>query len=462
MKNIAIFFTVIYLILECITAIQSSRIFFEAVTPERLIEIERLGYVTAGIGFGILLCSRLKGKLGAWAYAPLFVFIAYSSSNTIHAIIKHAPKHFTVEMNRIGVYYGIGLLNQPSPMWPAFAYGLSKGPTSIPQQHVDAFVKNNGITDLQSRQLLSSGIRGIGLFSKHWDRAHQKLDRQELGEQFSRLHRAVYEAHFVRGTRKPVPFVLIEVPWSASPIINESVNKRLSQRKNWTAHEAAWWELRRQFEFLPFTAPKLEVWLNTFNQSFTKTTLAEYLELSQEQKMPWSDQPAYGELYQKVCQQIAPFFFKNESPVLNIAQLRDVSVRDMYINELKYKELSPKLKALMFDYQRDNLNRLIKTNEAWDNPVRTGPGYGLSRLIWLTPAMTMLSWVLLCVNAWTLVSQQTTTIGMDFTQRLKVTALVLLSTYLMASLLLSSEIWQLHIQKLLILIGPFESNIRIV
>lgn len=460
MRILFLIITFTYLLLEAITATQASALFFSKTTLDDLLHTEKLGYITAGFGVALLMSTQKR-----WWTPLLFVGAFITTSHGLHWIIDRAPQVFTAQMKQVGVYYGIGILTTPSPRWIASAYHVAPAQTFRQQTIID-FVHAYGNTDEQNRQMMAAGIRGIGLFSKQWDLTVQKLDRESLSSRFQQLHRGIYEAHFVKRDKKAEkPFPLL-LTFAQMKSIDPAADYALSLSRNWTAHEAAWWAMRQQFDFLPIKAPRFDRWADIFNKELTRTALMNYLPNLDGERMPWLGQPAYTHLYQKVCAEIAPFLFSQGRPLLNLASLREQSVRELYINELK-NPLSTKLSTAMQRYQLDNFNQLIQSPQAWENPVRAAAGLGLTRLVWLTPWMTILSWALLLANAWRFSTWLTKCIpsGLQPPPMLSRAALGFATIVLVlfcAHFVLSSDIWGNLIEPWILMLGPQPAPVRII
>lgn len=462
MNRLLLAITAIYLILEAITATQSSSIFFKNIDLNTLQQTEMMGYITAGFGSALLLTYKIQHR-NAILIALIFIASFFITTNGLHWLVEKAPSIFSTSMKQTGVYYGVGILTEPSPQWLSSAYGLSP-PQEIKQQNLTSFVSKYGSTDEQNRKMLSAGIRGVGLFTKQWDITIKKLDKQALSFEFKKLHRGVFEMHFVKKRNKNAgafPSLLTLWPLISPYNFNDGIAYHVLQYRDWDPHEAAWWSMRDKFEFLPITPPRFEQWLDTFNEGLTQSSLKSYLHNLEGEKMPWRGQEPYGELYERACAEVAPFLFNQGNPLLSLAALRNPQVRETYIRELQ-QPLTPKLRTAMDNYQIDNLHQLMQNQDAWYNPVRAESGLGLVRIVWLTPAMTLLSWFLLVANSWRFSNAilEKTKSNTSPAHRGAAAAVVMILVLLAANKIMPMDVWNDTIKPHILTLGPQEANVN--
>lgn len=456
MKALTIAITAIYLLLEACSALLGAGVYFTPQSPDSLTGAEKLGYVTTSFGISWLLVLWVHKKTSSAAVFFVFPVLFILSVHGVHKLMDEIPKHLPNQALQASIPTGTNILANQNIEALISIYSLST-PLSVNYNDadLDVFLSTYGGSDPQLQEWLIAGIEQAGLFSIYWETMSKTLNKGKLESEISMLRKLIAERfayhRYKYGEVSQIryPDALFRLPIDSDSLIASILNKET----HWDERSATWMRLTQNFEFLQQRPPNHNSWAEEYRKSLSASALRNYPSVVNV-LIPWNNMDLFNANYEIALREIVPYFFINNRPILDLSLLRSYHSRALFIEELN-QGISPQLKTIMVNYQKNNLKELNQTTNAWENEFKSAPGYVLARVVWILPWLVVFSYVLLGVNAWKLS-------GNTSAYRPAVFVVILFASLSLAWSLTSSEVGMNHLMTVAELLGPKESLLKFI
>jgi hypothetical protein len=455
MKYIFTFLASVYLCIELQSWLFLSQIYTQPLDAETLGDYERFGYASLGLGvslFYLRQSMRIKNKI-TMSISFLFIPLVYISAVWGAYELVQRSSDWVVDKPK-AMRASISTLANPS-LENLTTYYF--GNPEIDSDLVDDFMTQYPPSDKLIQSSYIRGLRHVDTFSSVYEKAQSQLDRSAIEGLIKKG--ALYNSNFNITNSKNQHLNVIAAKgavierfsssfFQPALMLNYEVDKafadELSKARSYYSRNIDTVELHSpkfrllhssvsglsmKIDFVNWDIPAYDFTtiigrkeaqamisesfgmdeyeyknvddLEYFQYLVSKTTLTpvigdgniDFPLISWDSKSSLSNDSSY--LF--AVQRLAPFFFKNDKPIINLDGIRDDERRNKYISNMR-AGLSDGLRTHWLQYQQHTYLKMSEDESSWGNPVNKALNKDMLRIGAILPVMFLLSTIMLIFN----------------------------------------------------------------